>query len=216
MENVYALTYKNRASAPAFSRLLDEIDGAGYSCSWRVLNAADFGVPQLRPRLFIVGAPKRSRLPELPEPTHGGRWERRTTGNDGLPHVTTGEALAGLLAPAEQEETVRGKWGHLLEEIPPGENYCTTRQKGVTRTQCSIGGVATGHFCSSLTQRDPPQRSKPSLAQTLGLSIGRTEGCECQSFVAFSHFLTTSNSWDVEHRCNPKLGIRSRRCWPSE
>ena len=168
LENVYALTYKNRASAPAFSRLLDEIDGAGYSCSWRVLNAADFGVPQLRPRLFIVGAPKRSRLPELPEPTHGGRWERRTTGNDGLPHVTTGEALAGLLAPAEQEETVRGKWGHLLEEIPPGENYLHyTAERGHPNPVFDW----RSRYWSFLLKLDPA-RPSPTIQAQPGPNVG--------------------------------------------
>jgi DNA (cytosine-5)-methyltransferase 1 len=123
LENVYALTYRNNASAPAFRRLLREIDDAGYACDWGVLNAADYGVPHLRPRLFVVGTPKRSRTPQLPKPTHGGRWERRTTGGGDLPHRTAGEALAGLSTSAEPGEVVRGKWGHLLPEIPPGDNY---------------------------------------------------------------------------------------------
>ena len=123
LENVYALTYDNKASGPAFRRLLSEIDAAGYAFRWQVLHAADFGVPQARPRLFIVGARKRSRLPELPEPTHGGRWERRQTGVAAHPHVTTGQALAGLVTSPEPSETVRGKWGHLLANIPPGHNY---------------------------------------------------------------------------------------------
>ena len=123
LENVYALTYRNKASRPAFQRLLQEVDAAGYHCQWAVLNAADYGVPQLRPRLFVVGTPKGTPLPELPEATHGGRWERRTTGGDGLPHVTAGEALAGLVTRPEPEEIVRGRWGHLLPDIPPGDNY---------------------------------------------------------------------------------------------
>jgi len=123
LENVYALTYNNKASGPAFRRLLSEVDAAGYHYTWRVLNAADFGVPQSRPRLFVVGVRKRSKLPELPEPTHGGSWERRATGAADRPHVTAGEALAGLVTSPEPSEEVRGKWGHLLPEIPPGENY---------------------------------------------------------------------------------------------
>lgn len=123
LENVYALTYNNKASGPAFRRLLSEVDAAGYHFTWRVLNAADFGVPQSRPRLFVVGVRKRSKLPELPQPTHGGSWERRATGASDRPHVTSGEALAGLVASPEPSEEVRGKWGHLLPEIPPGENY---------------------------------------------------------------------------------------------
>ncbi len=123
LENVYALTFRNRASTAAFERLLREIDSAGYKCRWAVLNAADFGVPQLRPRLVIIGVPRRSRLPELPEPTHGGKWERRTTGSPERPHVGAGEALGDLVTVHEREEVIRGKWGHLLPQVPPGDNY---------------------------------------------------------------------------------------------
>lgn len=124
LENVYALTYNNKASRPAFDRLLREIEEAGYRFTWRVLNAADYGVPQLRPRLFVVGARKGERCPELPEPTHHGSWERRRSGPaDGVPHVTCGDALAGLVATPEPEERLRGQWAHLLPGIPPGDNY---------------------------------------------------------------------------------------------
>jgi DNA (cytosine-5)-methyltransferase 1 len=58
LENVYALTYNNKASRPAYERLLREIDEAGYIPIPKVLNAADYGVPQARPRLFILGVPK--------------------------------------------------------------------------------------------------------------------------------------------------------------
>lgn len=123
LENVYALTYNNSASRPSYERLLQEIDDAGYHYSKAVLNAADFGVPQARPRLFIVGSPKKEKLPQLPLPTHGGKWERRRTGHAGQPHVTAGQALAKLHTQPEPKESVGGRYGHLLPEIPPGENY---------------------------------------------------------------------------------------------
>src|SRR5262249_9553021 len=124
LENVYALTYNNKASRPAFERLMREIDKAGYHARPGGLNAADYGLPQLRPRLFVIGVRKRYRLPELPGPTHGGRWERRNTGNAAaLPHTTAGEALDGLKTPYEPEEEIRGQWADLLPEIPPGDNY---------------------------------------------------------------------------------------------
>ena len=131
LENVYALTYNNKASRPAFERLLREIDEAGYQSRWKVLNAADYGVAQSRPRLFVIGVPKGEFLPEHPLPTHGGTWERRATGHAERPHVTTGEALAGLPDVPEPEETVAGQYGHLLAEIPPGDNYLHyTEQRG--------------------------------------------------------------------------------------
>jgi DNA (cytosine-5)-methyltransferase 1 len=131
LENVYALTHANKASKPAYQRLLREIDAAGYHYDARVLNAADYGVPQARPRLFIIGVPKEEPPPCLPPATHGGRWERRTSGNPQQPHVTAGEALAGLMTSPEPGEEVNGKYGHLLPAIPPGDNYLFyTDQRG--------------------------------------------------------------------------------------
>jgi len=123
LENVYALTYNNKASRPAYERLLREIDEAGYSYTPTVLNAADYGVPQLRPRLFIVGAPKGSPVPELPHPSHTGLWERRTSGEGSTPHVTAGEALDRIDCEPEPEEVLSGQYAGLLPDIPPGENY---------------------------------------------------------------------------------------------
>jgi DNA (cytosine-5)-methyltransferase 1 len=131
LENVYALTFNNKASKPAYDRLKYEIAQAGYEWRAQVLNAADYGVPQARPRLFIVGARKGEKVPELPAATHFGPWERRKTDGGPLPHVTTGEALRGLVTQPEPEEVVRGGWGHLLPDIPPGDNYLFyTAQRG--------------------------------------------------------------------------------------
>lgn len=124
LENVYALTYDNKASRPAFERLMKEIDAAGYRGIPKVLNAADYGVPQSRPRLFVIGVPKDEPAPAHPVATHSGAWERRSSaGHGGKPHVTAGEALTGLVAAPEPGEQVNGKYGHLLPAIPPGDNY---------------------------------------------------------------------------------------------
>jgi DNA (cytosine-5)-methyltransferase 1 len=168
LENVYALTYKNKASRPAFERLLREIDEAGYACRWGVLNAADYGVPQLRPRLFIVGAPKRLPTPNLPEPTHGGRWERRNTGWGFRPHVTAGEALEGLVTEPEPSERVNGKWGHLLPDIPPGDNYLFyTAERGHPNPVFKW----RSRYWSFLLKLDPA-RPSPTIQASPGPNIG--------------------------------------------
>jgi DNA (cytosine-5)-methyltransferase 1 len=41
----------------------------GYACRFELLNAADFGAPQRRVRLYMLGT-RREKLPSFPEPTH--------------------------------------------------------------------------------------------------------------------------------------------------
>lgn len=168
LENVYALTYNNKASRPAFARLLREIDEAGYACNWAVLNAADYGVPQLRPRLFVVGAPKESRTPTLPRATHGGRWERRTIGDIERPHITAGEAIADLAALPEPEETLRGQYRELLPEVPPGDNYLYfTAERGHPAPRFNW----RSRYWSFLLKLDP-DRPSPTIQAQPGPNVG--------------------------------------------
>lgn len=124
LENVFGLAYRNQ-SAPFFNALVDGIRSLGYSVTYEVLNAADYGVPQNRQRLFVIGRRDGEPL-DLPAPTHWGEHERRRPPDhiDGLlPHVTAREALRGLRTRPEPTERVNGKYGHLLPEVPPGRNY---------------------------------------------------------------------------------------------
>ena len=53
----------------AFRQVLDALAAEGYALSWRVVNTADYGVPQWRERVIILG--KRGQVaPAFPEPTH--------------------------------------------------------------------------------------------------------------------------------------------------
>jgi DNA (cytosine-5)-methyltransferase 1 len=131
MENVYGLAYRNQ-NRPVLNRFLAGARAAGYAVDYRILLAADYGVPQLRQRMFCVGV--RSDLLDIPpdfwrfnwpEPTHSGPHETRTGWDESLPpHVTAGEALAGLEKnPPEPEEVVSGTYAEELRAVPPGENY---------------------------------------------------------------------------------------------
>lgn len=169
LENVYALTYNNKASRPAYERLLKEIDDAGYHFAPpKVINAADLGVPQARPRLFVVGVPKGEKLPELPEATHGGTWERRATGHAERPHVTTGEALAGLVTEPEPEEKLGGQYGHLLADIPPGSNYLHyTAERGHSDPLFKW----RSRYWSFLLKLDP-EKPSPTIQAQPGPNVG--------------------------------------------
>ncbi|MCM3695201.1 DNA cytosine methyltransferase [Microbacterium oleivorans] len=123
LENVQGLTYKTHRAQ--LERLLQSLGQLGYNPQWRVLLAADYGVPQLRRRVFVIGRRDGERL-QFPEPTHSGWSERdRKIDLSKTPHVTASQAFAGLpqVARAALDEVVDGTYGELASEIPPGQNY---------------------------------------------------------------------------------------------
>lgn len=87
MENVPGLAAGDRMEY--LSRILAELAGLGFRVSWRVVHAADHGVPQKRRRLFVVGM--RRRTFEFPSPTRG-------PGRD-LPHVAVRDVLPNPSVP---------------------------------------------------------------------------------------------------------------------
>ena len=130
LENVFGLAYRNH-NAAWFERLLEACRRYRYKVTAKVLLAADYGVPQRRQRVFVVGS--RERLPEFPIETHSGPHETRKSYDTALaPHVTA-EAAIGELARQdglfEEQEVVNGRYGHLLTEIPPGDNYLFFTEK---------------------------------------------------------------------------------------
>lgn len=67
MENVVGLaTHKG---GETIAQIVECFAGLGYDCDWRLLNAANFGVPQRRERLILIGLEKGARI-AFPEPTH--------------------------------------------------------------------------------------------------------------------------------------------------
>ncbi len=123
LENVQGLTYKTHRAQ--FDRLLSALGDLGYNPQWRVLLAADYGVPQLRRRVFVIGRRDGKKL-SFPEPTHSG-WSERDRKVDAtkIPHVTAAQAFRTLPAVARvgTEEIVDGTYGELAAEIPAGQNY---------------------------------------------------------------------------------------------
>lgn len=67
MENVKGIQQTHDMEV-LFASLLDGFREHGYNVDWRVLNAADFGVPQTRERVFVQGCLDRE--PTWPDPTH--------------------------------------------------------------------------------------------------------------------------------------------------
>jgi DNA (cytosine-5)-methyltransferase 1 len=67
MENVPGLIQKR--TRPYFEWALSQLSICGYRLNWAILNSADYGVPQKRKRLFVLGSRAEQLL--FPAPTHG-------------------------------------------------------------------------------------------------------------------------------------------------
>ena len=122
LENVQGLTYATHRKQ--FQRLLDQLTELGYNPQWKVLLAAEYGVPQLRRRVFVVGR-RDGRHFVFPEPTHSG-WSEHSRVIDAMkiPFVSAHDVLADLLpGTPEPGEVVDGEFGELAAEVPAGQNY---------------------------------------------------------------------------------------------
>jgi DNA (cytosine-5)-methyltransferase 1 len=112
-ENVRGILQANKGRD--WQEILARFASLGYSLFYKVLDAADYGVPQHRERLILVGVDGGTFL--FPRPTHG------EDSPDCLPYVSAYEAMKDLQPEDEPVHDYGGKYGKLLQEVPPGMNY---------------------------------------------------------------------------------------------
>lgn len=111
-ENVRGLTIGKHQKF--LEEIMAEFGKRGYRVleEYRVLNAAHYGVPQDRQRLFLFGARKGYPLPDYPEQTH---YSPRTNGED-VPHLflpttpNVWDALKDLPEADDYEELLERDW----------------------------------------------------------------------------------------------------------
>lgn len=100
-ENVAGLvTAKSESgrSGGVLAMIQESFEELGYACRFALLNAADYGSPQRRVRLFMIGA-RSEPLPEFPAQTHSR--ENQVTFEPRVPWVTLRQFLATQPPPLE-------------------------------------------------------------------------------------------------------------------
>jgi DNA (cytosine-5)-methyltransferase 1 len=132
LENVAGMAYK--VHEEALTHIKATAAELGYACTGKVVNAANYGVPQIRERYFLVGM--RGAAFEFPPQTHSQGDERaRIKGTAHLPRWrTAGQAISDLDTEENADDTghfAGGKYHELLKQIPPGDNYLFfTKERG--------------------------------------------------------------------------------------
>lgn len=126
----------------------------GYHLFYRVLDCADYGVPQHRERIILVGVKEGHFL--FPQPTHGPDSTGKT------PYISAKDAVLDLQDPNEPIHIYSGKYGHLLSEVPPGQNYhFFTKEMGYPNPKFAW----RSRFSDFLYKADPDKPVRTIVAQ---------------------------------------------------
>ncbi len=101
----------SRTHMPEFKRLLEKLAEAGYAINYKLLDARDFGVPQERKRVIVVGYRKDLGLRfDFPEPTHSKDGRFSIDGRKLEKYITLKEAIGDLpeATPAKEGNKSNG------------------------------------------------------------------------------------------------------------
>lgn len=130
IENVRGIAFAEKDDAIRMLKrglqLINRTQGTRYRLAVIPMQATDYGVPQIRERVFLV-AFRDGTLLENPAATHGSGCCPEL-----LPVPTAWDAIGGIVpSPAEMKTlTLRGKWARLIPSIPEGHNYLWHTERG--------------------------------------------------------------------------------------
>lgn len=140
---------RNGKLGSVLNGLLKDLERLDYVAKWQLINAADYGVPQLRKRIFIVATKKLNGF-EFPEPTHCQQNEQQTSLFT-LPHYTkVGEVIWGLGFPAAKSEEREDSH---IDVTPDGDRN-------------RIKGVPEGAYLAAQTHLPTEQRGQLTQKDT--------------------------------------------------
>ena len=143
--------------------ILNRFKKLGYTAEWRLLNASDYGVPQLRPRAILVGIKRNvSEFFEWPEPKS-------------IKALTVGETLLDLMAAKSWKGA--NAWHLKANQIAPtvvggskkhgGPDLGPTRAKQAW-AELGVDGMGIADDCPEKNFKGFPRLTVPMVARLQG------------------------------------------------
>lgn len=125
-ENVFGFVYKPHKAA--FDLLKERAEEYGYDITYKVVNTADYGIPQTRERFICVGVRRDlGNKFEFPKETHYNpeNMTEEIASSGMKPWVTCRDAIGDLDYPLPEDINMQAGSKHkdLLKLVPPGDNY---------------------------------------------------------------------------------------------
>lgn len=172
LENVPGMVYFKQGSFG--DKILKRFADEGYAVHKEILLAADWGVPQRRRRLFIVGILGDTTF-EFPKPTHMGGWrrdslelwEKKRQELGLLEHLTVWDAIGDLPKLGDLQGPVR-QYAVKAEEVPSTSVAKRLRKGSRMLRDHEVPVMSTdtrdliGHVPSGGTWRDIPPHLLPN------------------------------------------------------
>ncbi|MBB3227839.1 DNA (cytosine-5)-methyltransferase 1 [Luteibacter sp. Sphag1AF] len=129
-------------SGSAIRQIFNDVKAIGYTPTFSVVNAADFGAPQARMRFVMICSRDNVAIPSL-TPTHG------EPGSDLLPYATVRQAIEDLQGDPGQHSSYTPEVRRFFEKIPEGKNWRALPvplQKEALGGSFESGGGKTGFY----------------------------------------------------------------------
>lgn len=152
LENVIGLATHN--GGRTIAQMQECFEKLGYECDWRILNAANFGIPQRRERLIFIGVQRGSRV-RFPEPTHYSNGATIGHKNRGRLLAAPQDDLFTRAAPLKPAVTVIDAIGD-LPPISSGESaneYGTPPKNDYQRERRADCELLTLHYSTAHTPK---------------------------------------------------------------
>jgi DNA (cytosine-5)-methyltransferase 1 len=199
MENVRGLLTADGPGAAyggALRSMQRSWEEAGFGVRWGLVNSADFGAPQRRVRLIMVGSADRE-LPSFPSPTHAEHPSLLSK-----PWISLREFLSGIPSPLPEDVVFpTGDRADQIEALSPGRGI---RTGGVVEHQRPGGhwGYRQDSFLSDL---DRPARTiraaaTPDWIRPEGQRVRRLTWRECAEIQGFPQAWTFPSSREARFR----------------
>jgi len=129
-ENVHTFAAKRQKGAIEY--VVNTAKELGYNLSYEIVNAADYGVPQKRQRIFVVGHLHQKKF-DFPNTTHIDPQKKPESRSELPVWKTAGQAISDLDVSENNSNMpghfAGGKHHQLLHEIPSGDNYLYFTEK---------------------------------------------------------------------------------------
>jgi DNA (cytosine-5)-methyltransferase 1 len=109
--------HKDEQPGSAWKDILTAFEATGYKVGYKLLNAADYGVPQKRKRLIVIGS--RDGEIQFPPPTHGCSLSLEVAQGKLKSWATVGETLDNFNDPYP-EHMKFPQWGKYIDLVPEG------------------------------------------------------------------------------------------------